>query len=76
MRFETRAPSQETAPGLTSPTDPDGGSRTLHALLAEKSSGHEPAKPPGRFCGLGADGIFLEKPGFAAGPLVDSSAVL
>ena len=76
MRVETRALNQETAAGLTSLIEPDGGSRILHALLAEKSSGHEPAKPPGRFCGLGADGNFLEKPGFAAGPLVDSSAVL
>ena len=31
------APNQQTASGLSSPVEPDGGSRALHALLAEKA---------------------------------------
>ena len=46
MRVETKALNQETAPGLTSLIEPDGGSRALHALLAEKATGRGPAKPP------------------------------
>ena len=46
MGVETMAPNQETASGLTSLVEPDGGSRSLHALLAEKAAGRELAKPP------------------------------
>ena len=51
MRVETRALNHETAPSLTGLIEPgliepDGGSRALHELLAEKAVGREPAKPP------------------------------
>ena len=46
MRVETNVFNQETAPGLTSLIEPDGGSRTLHAVLAEEAAGRKPAKPP------------------------------
>ena len=46
MRVYTMALNQETAPGLTSLIEPDGGSRTLHAVLAEEAAGRKPAKPP------------------------------
>ena len=48
VKMETRALNQETAPGLTSLIELDGGSRILHALLAEKAASREPAKPPNR----------------------------
>ena len=46
MGVETRALNHETAPGLTSLIELDGGSRVLHALLAEKIAGRELAKSP------------------------------
>ena len=48
MRVETMAPNQETASGLTSLVEPDGGSRALHALLSENAAGRERAKLPNR----------------------------
>ena len=38
MRMETRAINQETAPGLTSLIELDGGSRALHAPTGRESS--------------------------------------
>ena len=44
MRVDTMASNHETASGLTSLVEPDGGSRALHALLADKAAGRERAK--------------------------------
>ena len=46
--METSELHHEKAPGLTSLTEPDGGSRIFHAPLAEQSTGCEPVKPPDR----------------------------
>ena len=48
MRVETMAPNQGTASDLSSPVEPDEGSRALHALLAEEAAGREWAKRPYR----------------------------